>query len=537
MIDEQTVKLDEPNWVFSNKSSADAKLTIRDDWQIEGQLDILPQPGNGSSFWKSKFLSLTFSWLKFWNRSRNQEARVTQEFFLFIPAALHVNEHTYSKEQFYLDRTNLLRFKTPQVALDELLNRGDPRSPFTLIEHILSRPIKAEEERAINSELKLAANIIRSQFRDHSIELIERASSANAIEIKHDMVRLLELLQQVRLRIDQIDAEAMKRGAPRSVFEHISHVQEFVSRSVEQISLQAYRGLSEQGVEVEELKKQALDEKLLRSRLYHEPLDPSALNEEQKEQFLYREGLLNKFALSALLLATKRSSFVQKYGELTASLAAGVAMSLYLLFFFWKGAFLIDSISLLVVASFVYVLKDRIKEGLKNLLQQQASQWFDDFETEVLGPHDKKLGVIGEHFHLLDPVRLPKEVVNIRNLESPESLAKVLRPETVLYYKKRIRLRSPKKGTHDRRFDYHHLFRLNLSELLKRASNPHEERVLIDTQKNEIQTIQFPKIYHLNLLMKTVQHSAVGDITTLERFRIIANKNGILRIESVFKIS
>ena len=66
---------------------------------------------------------------------RNVEQNIsTQEFYFFIPAALQIDPHTYSKEQFYKDRTNLIRFKTPEFSFYDLINKNNQQSPLMRID-------------------------------------------------------------------------------------------------------------------------------------------------------------------------------------------------------------------------------------------------------------------------------------------------------------------------------------------------------------------------------------------------------------------
>ena len=46
-----------------------------------------------------------------------------QEIFIFIPNSLQINANTYSKQQFYLDQTNLIRYKTPLLKIAELIDQ------------------------------------------------------------------------------------------------------------------------------------------------------------------------------------------------------------------------------------------------------------------------------------------------------------------------------------------------------------------------------------------------------------------------------
>ena len=57
-----------------------------------------------------------------------------QEFYFFIPQSLQIDAETYSKEQFYKDRTNLIRYKKPEFSFYDLINKNNTQSPLVRIE-------------------------------------------------------------------------------------------------------------------------------------------------------------------------------------------------------------------------------------------------------------------------------------------------------------------------------------------------------------------------------------------------------------------
>ncbi len=59
------------------------------------------------------------------------------------------------------------------------------------------------------------------------------------------------------------------------------------------------------------------------------------------------------------------------------SLAAGIAMTLYILLFIWQGSvFVINSQPFILFTIFIYVLKDRLKDEIKNVSMKQALDGF-----------------------------------------------------------------------------------------------------------------------------------------------------------------
>lgn len=507
------------------------ELHAHDQWQIEIEKDIaLPLSGT---------------------------KQVTQELYLFLPTALQISHHTYPKERFYVDRVHLFRFKTPKITLHELLHRGEPRSPFTVIEQLLHKdrpklqPVNGQRmeedllEKHLLEEFQLSANIIRSQLRAQ-LELIHTEESIQ---------QLLHLLDQALARFNELFQSALM--LPSHLLHHqLPFVQEGLSRSVEERLLQlaakvesrpqvskAEGSVSPETISHETISKEmialllqrAAQEKKFLVDNFHEPEDLTKLPESEQELFLYRRNLLTKFLLSPFLLNLKTT--FQGYGELIASMAAGLAMMFYLLFFFWRGALLIDSLQLVVITSLLYVLKDRLKDGMKSLLHKQARRLFDDQQYDILTDDGKKIGKLGEHFQLIPQCQVSEDILRTRfGVESRDEVAGFIpRPEVVLYYKKQLKLSHHKKqniGFCDRHLDIHSIFRLNLQQFLQKASDPLEPVHTFDMQKNRPELLFLPKIYHLNVVVKSVESVGNQQSTNIERYKIIADKYCIKRILS-----
>ena len=213
----------------------------------------------------------------------------------------------------------------------------------------------------------------------------------------------------------------------------------------------------------------AVDAALCDVLLKEKQLSDSLLNNGNKsvgdnegENVLYRYSLLNKFVLDALHLPTNRFSLDQRYQHWIGAASAGIAMTIYFsLFIFLGNVFVINSAPFLLIMVICYVLKDRIKEWLRNYYYLQASRWFPDYTTVIKSQEGKgNVGVIRESFSILDPKQLSRELNEIRNAGFHSVLETVQRLENVLFYKRVVEINA--KPSNERRYGVNVIFRFNI---------------------------------------------------------------------------
>ena len=90
------------------------------------------------------------------------------ECYLFIPSSLNINSETYSKELFYRDIKNYLRFKTPRILLQELLSPEFVQSPLYQLEKLkgeFQKSFSIDKVEAAVNELKMLGCVVRTAFR------------------------------------------------------------------------------------------------------------------------------------------------------------------------------------------------------------------------------------------------------------------------------------------------------------------------------------------------------------------------------------
>ena len=496
------------------------EIHFRDDWQFEVQSDFACNV----------------------SQKRNIS---TQEFYIFIPNALQINKLTYSKDQFYKDRTNLIRFKTPEFSLKELITEENTQSPLMRVLSVKDKETTKETSTFIENELKLFGNIVRSairrNIRDFVDEIVIAPPSGLSPSIRKSITDFCHDLTLLRKKFFEIERQFFENCKEPVLLIHFVYVDEFISRSIDYYLtgfLQYLRRIAPE--HTARLDKAICDiiihEKKHREKEHEEPTLLAKEDVRTQEMLLYRKGLLNKFVLDALLLSLKQTIWTQKYGSLIGATAAGIAMLVYTIpLIINSSLFVINSLPFLILTIFIYIIKDRVKEGLKTLFHRKAFKWFSDYTTDIFNPFSaSQIGQLKESFSFVAEEDLPQEIVEMRKQEYDSDLPLFLGHESIIYYKKELVLTQNPSLATARRRKLHNIFLFNIHELLEKASNAYETTLMLDSTSLKIVELELPKVYHINVILKNSLGSQdIAAKVEMRKFRIIIDKSGIKRIEQV----
>jgi len=274
---------------------------------------------------------------------------------------------------------------------------------------------------------------------------------------------------------------------------------------------------------------------MLNSRRHIGDRDKKA-RKKNREYHVYRSGLLKKFVWQALFLNITRKEPAAHFKEVAAVVAAGIAMLMYMGFLTWQmqGLF-VNSTAFILLAVFLYIIKDRLKEGIKNVSATFATRWFPDYHTDIETPNgETKIGYLNEYFSFLAVKELPQEITQIRNTGFHTELERAERLENVLVYKKEVTLFSQSEDTHAHSSEINDIFRYNIARFLLKASDAYKEHLEVEPHTGELKSIRVPKVYHINIIMRRTFRTTEGKKgSDLRKFRIVADKEGIKRIEKV----
>jgi len=485
-------------------------IHLRDQWQFELKSEFIPS-------------------------SDPQKNTYTQEFFIFIPNSLQINETTYQKSDFYKDQSTYIRYKTPVFSFQELMNPDNERSPLTrLLKY--AEGAKADTE----DELKMLGNVFRSALRERANRLMKLIKKPEALEkemrgLKDDLTQFLDKLKTLRELV-------VKNVEDFSVKQHLFYIEEFISHSISYYLtgiLKEIRDTGEASPSTEHLIEDILiQEKERRKGIAPEPEDVEG-DPEKSEYIFYRHGLINKYVVDALLLNSIRRSPDTSLQNIMGGFAAFVAMLIFFILFVWQGrVFVINSEPFILATVILYVLKDRIKETIRNVSYKKALKWFPDFTTEIRSPDNKtSLGELDESFAYISEDKLSPEILKARNKEFHAILEDLHRPETVIYFKKILKITGGRKKN-ARRNSLNTIFRFNIHRFMYKADNPFQGYFTIDDTTKAMQFLHLPKVYHINIIMKsTVTDDKGATFSEIKKFRLVADKNGIKRIEQIKKNS
>lgn len=491
---------------FSDELEGD-EIYFRDRWQFEQKYDFLPDP----------------------TVDRND---YTQEFYFFIPSSLQINESTYSTKQFYRDLTNLIRLKTPVFTLEELADLTFHPSPLARINAIKKSRQSSKNLNKIENELKLLGNVFRSALRKRCRDLARILNQDRIDEFVYQANSLCDEIHLFRNIYENQKSEICDTWKQESLHEHIDYLSRFLDHCTDQYLVQLLERIRTKHNEKLNKIDQEITDSLLTSQT-NISLDTQKM-EKEGERVVYTKSLLDKFFLDSLLLNIDHFSPRKKYQNIIGAVSAGIAMLVFSLLLMWQGQyFLIDSTPFIVLTIVLYILKDRIKEGIRGTTSHRYLGWISDYTTKIRS-HDKThtLGVLREKFSFIHENEVPNEISGIRNREFHTVVESFKRPESILYYQKKMRIYRKPHDFETRRYMMNLIFRFNIRHFLDKASNPFSSYNVLDSETGELKTMSLPKVYHLNLIVKTTIEKGDHPVKyELMKVRVVADKNGIKRIE------
>jgi hypothetical protein len=462
---------------------------------------------------------------------KEKQQQFMQELYIFIPNSLDINPLTYSKEDFYQDKVNLIRFKTPVFSLEELNNLQNTSSPFFSLKRLFAESTPNKD--LIIDELKLLATAFHSALREQAHALYEAWRRGE--EKAFDYAKIIEInSKQVFLHLNSIKEQNLQECKKEFLY-----VEEYMRNSL----VFFVTGLLDEA----QKEKFACDPEIVKTlqeiciegkeELKKLRIEPEDLQEGSKEQeyFLYRQSLLNKFIFSSLFLSLQRKHYHTHLQNIVGSIAAAFAMLVFFILYLWQGTvFVLNSEPFILATVVLYVLKDRLKETIRTVFFQKAARLFPDQKTIITSPKTKKvMGKMTEGYLQLPLSSLPKEILSMRNEKFHDILEDIRRPETVLHYKKSVFLQNT-HGVQKRRNCLNIIFRYNVEKLLRKADNPFHNYLTFDPSTCNLRSITLPKVYHLNIIMKnSTKTKEEGLKVQYKKFRVVVNKKGICRIEQL----
>ena len=474
------------------------------------------------------------------------------DMFIFVPSSLDINPAAYPKKEFYKDFHNYIRFKTPSYSFKLILDPEFTRSPFYGLKEVLE-VLKEEKDvekksacvRQAIKELKLLGCMVRARLRDFKMFFDRKLRDPNR-DVNYIVKRLQDPLRRGIAILGQL--RGMKKKylnyfpEQEELFKYFQLVEEFLSNTYEEEMIRIFRNVTKEIPHNEKLN--SLEEffhNFLKDELKYRSENEYKLifrkDEKSKEAYIYYMGQCKKTVSSVLYLDLVREEKDLTQVHLIGSVAAFTASVIsYFLSRLIAKQFAFDSAVLVIMLSLAYVFKDRIKDLLKMIFRHRFDRFLPDHNNEIVEMmNDEKLmlGRIRESASFITEQDLDPSVQRLR-----ETTADTFLPEggmeKIILYRKIIDINTKQvQKQHSRTVNFTDIMRLNFRRYFVKMDDPIQEIDYFDEDLEHGFDTTGVRSYHVNICLKYSRFEGKKEYNKYERYRIVMNKDGIMRIEFI----
>lgn len=463
-------------------------------------------------------------------------------YYLFTPAQLHVSSEFISDEAMLRKFQTHARYSSPEITLDELLDRQNPTSPLNLLEqYVANRLANAQGDIADTifiNELLTFGNSMR-----HESAVVLSECKAMTVEQRiPDLIQMLEawcheiaeILSRFRKLLDLMRIHYPTGNHIVTAFEWAD---EAVSLIVENTSLEMYLSLESLFSKIQEAAYELL--RLSRWELSYRRDQKYASvvsrnNKYSSEAVAYRSGVLKKWTQSVLYLTPIQSKAPQRVSNVLAGTAAAIAMTFATLAAIFAEAFFIrNSMQWSLLVIFAYVFKDRIKEGLRLLFSRIVPRLIADQISSFVSPRTgKKLSRAKILIDITKAHKVPQNIQDIRR-QGSNPFQDMLPIEDVVHYTRYVRIYKTEKskivGPWINAMTV--ITRIRIDDWLKEMDDPSDVMYQVGAADGDFEQQNAERVYHMHLVLE--EFSKKDGSSTFWHYCVILNKKGIVRLEKI----
>jgi hypothetical protein len=163
-------------------------------------------------------------------------------------------------------------------------------------------------------------------------------------------------------------------------------------------------------------------------------------------------------------------------------------------------------------------------------LSRKAARWLFDHKTTLYADPKDRIGVCSESVDFLDASMVPEAVASVRNRTHITEIEGGWVGERAIRYRKHVKLYPVRiADIYDRASirDVNDILRFNVEEFVRHLGSV--DKPVHSLVGDQVSLIHGDRVHHLNLILR---YGAKGE-DTFRRYRIILNRDGIKRIETV----
>ena len=429
--------------------------------------------------------------------------------YFFIPSELGINSKSYTKEKFFSDKNNRIRFRTPQLSIRSLINTNNKLSPFYRIQKILEsyqdgNPFDSLKKDIIY-ELRVLASVIKSNIRDETTSFIQQTSKIQmGVNEYNRLSKFIADIEELGTLFQTLESKLSLEKVGESIrtvfsicYQYVLlQIQDNLTRLLDELNLPpAYSGLRRKIIYLIEL--QITLRTKLNSKLVRNP-------ETKNEEYVYWEDLFKKLNQSVLYLPLKDTDKTFQWTEILFSFAAGMAMFISLMLgFAVANSFSQNTTPYILALVVAYILKDRIKDNLRNVSKKAMGFMFPDKSFEIHdSTSDNQIGTIRESMKFLEVEDIPKDIYKIRMAQAQHDVGYEVKLETIIRYSKEVKIRHETIAKqHTRNQNLHDIMKFNIRNFIQYADDPIRYEKWYNKENGKVEEIECIKVYHLNLVM------------------------------------
>ncbi|MCR5646583.1 MAG: hypothetical protein K6F96_09445 [Bacteroidales bacterium] len=447
--------------------------------------------------------------------------------WIFIPNSLDINKQTYSNDRFYTDMKSNVRLLTPAFTLKEMVEGEE--APIFHVKRALEDALKESTPEHLDEyefQLKLFASIFKSSIRNASALIMDHPDDPLTYErclvYADDVVRVLQEFRNLREKINPRQEDMLTK---------MGFADEFISHQADIRTMKVLKAIAHSERQNMKEARKTLSELVVNEKAYKNERGYSHAiigDEDNNRRLLRRHSLLKKYIESALFLKANTTQDGKAVKQISFSLAAGLAMMVYLLVTMPFQKYLGNYPSLIFfILVLFYILKDRIKELTRWLFAYQLKDRYYDNKT-VVNIKDRQVGWIKEGMDFITDDKVPEEVLKLRARNKLEADNKLLE-EKIILYRKRVEIDNAVlrnqynyefKGIND-------IIRYHINYLTKKMDNPVSVIACLDEQL-QVQNLKAERVYALHFVMQFKWEDQVE----YKVFHVMVNRNGILSINA-----
>ena len=471
------------------------------------------------------------------------------ELFFFVPRNVGVRIDNYPRDEFYGDLTHYMRLDLPDLSLQELAEDQRGRSPLVALHGQLAALNRGQlRVPPIAVEVKLFGHIFTEAVRDRTTLLIEQLATLPE-RLLEDRWRFLDDVD--RFAEEARAALAALRRAERRVepFGHGLRAMPVFRTTDEYASLfldGAFALLAETAREeprfydgsgfvarfAQVLARHAEVESRYRRRAGYLNLD---LRAGGSEYFAYRQSFLKKAVQQALYVESAGLQNDRFIRNATGVVAAGLAAVWALVAQLPQNVAHLSPMAQTAVVALpvlAYMAKDRIKELTREWLTRRIRGYDHVVEIQAGALAEAGLGRVSgqirESMSFIDASQAPEEVTRMRTALRTVRNAETA-GEAVIHYQRQLDLGLDEEGPVSEGLAFRQILRLNLRHFFTRLDEPEQRESHYAVDEARFVRVALPKVYHINLIARV---RSGGRRILLKRWRVVLNKEGIVRLET-----